>query len=260
MNDNARENYQRDGFLIHTESVLVPDLLQRAALGIDEVRDCCYDTGEAPNARLWNPGDDPNALCKIEQPQLANHALREAIASSELGRVAGEITGANSVHVWWVQLLYKPGAPAGSTAGNKVGWHQDKFYWDAWQDGSELFTAWLALSDVTPNSGPMVFVPGSHRWGLEEGGDFFAQNQDELRAKIKIPAGESWREIPDVLPSGGVSFHHQLTFHGSHDNVTDKPRRSLAIHLRTDKSKPKDDSWVTGYLDREEICPTIYRR
>ena len=258
--NNIREQYENDGFLIHPQSVLAPDLVERAARGLDAVRDGVYETGEAPDERFWNPGDDPHALCKLEQPQLCNYALREAIASSELGRVAGEITGASRVQVWWVQLLYKPGAPAATERNSKVGWHQDKFYWDAWEEGSGLLTAWLALSDVTPESGPMIFVPGSQSWGLDEGGNFFSQNQGELRAKIKIPAGQSWREVPDILPAGGVSFHHQLVFHGSHDNTSNQPRRSLAIHLCLDDAKVKPATWAGRYLDRPEICPTIFRR
>lgn len=255
-----RERYERDGFYIHAAPVLPPGLLERAARGLDEVRAGVYDTGEVPDGRLWNPGDDPHALCKIEQPQLANHALREALCSPLLGQLAGAITGAQMVQVWWVQLLYKPGTPdaASTAAATNVGWHQDRAYWPYWDEDSEVFTAWLALSDVTPDAGPMVFVPGSHRWGLLEGSDFFAQDQKAVRAAISIPEGETWREAPVVLPPGGVSFHHRLLFHGSYRNVSNGPRRSLAIHLRTEKSNTRPDSWRARYLDRPEICPVIF--
>ncbi len=255
-----RERYERDGFYIHAASMLPPELLEWAARRIDEVREGTYDTGEAPAERRWNPGDDPRALCKIEQPQLANHALRAAICSPLLSQLAGAVTGAKMVQVWWVQLLYKPSTPDATSisAATNVGWHQDQTYWQAWDKGSELFTAWLALSDVTPDAGPMVFVPGSHHWGLLKGGDFFVQDLNALRATISIPEGETWREVAVVLPPGGVSFHHRLLFHGSHQNVSGGPRRSLAIHLRTEKSNTRPDSWVARYLDRPEICPVIF--
>lgn len=252
--------FERDGYYMHSAPVLTPDLIQRAADGICAVRDGVYDTGEAPQARLWNPGDNPLALCKVEQPQLANHALREAVSSPLLGELAAAATGADLVQVWWVQLLYKPAAPTSTGAITNVGWHQDLAYWEAWEEGSEVFTAWLALSDVTPDAGPMVFVPGSHGWGLLKGGDFFGQDQNSLRESLSIPTGEEWHEVADVLPAGGVSFHHRLLFHGSHQNVSNRPRLSLAIHLRTGKSTPKPGSWVAGYLDCPEICPVIHGR
>lgn len=250
--------YGRDGFYRHTESVLPLDLVERAARGLEAVRDANYDTGRAPDSRAWNPGDNPNALVKIEQPQIASYALREVLASSRLGELAAAVTGAEMVQVWWVQGLIKPGTGGDSAAATNVGWHQDQFYWEHWQEGSEVFTAWLALSDVRPQDGPMVFVPGSHRWGLLPGGDFFAQDQEALKQSIAIPEGEQWREELDVLPPGGVSFHHQLLFHGSHQNVSSTPRRSLAIHLRTERSRPVPDSWVEKYLNDPEICPVIF--
>lgn len=259
-------SYERDGFFIHADPVLGADLITRAGTGLEAVRNGVYETGEAPHGREWNPGDNPHALAKIEQPQLSNLALREAIASSRLGEIAAAATGAQKVQVWWVQGLYKPGVSTnptsdqGQPAATNVGWHQDRFYWDAWEEGSELFTAWLALSDVTSDAGPMVFVPGSHRWGLLEGGDFFSQDQDALKNAIQVPSGEEWREVQDVLPPGGFSLHHQLLIHGSHANRSNAPRRSLAIHLCTQNARPKPGGWVDKFLDRSDICPVIFER
>lgn len=253
----SRELYERDGFYIHAEPTLTRDVLERAANGLEQVREGIYDTGEEPDGRGWNLGDDTRKLCKIEQPQIANFALREVLCSPLLGQLAGAVTGAKSVQVWWVQGLHKPGAVNATSAGN-VGWHQDQTYWSEWEDGSELFTAWLALSDVTPDAGPMVFVPGSHRWGLLEGGDFFSQNPESLRQTINIPQGETWREVADVLPPGGVSFHHRILFHGSHQNTSTSPRLSLAIHLRTENSEIRSNSHFARYLKRPEICPVIF--
>jgi len=254
-----RDAYLRDGFYLHRESVLSEDLLDRAMDGIEDVRNAIYDTGEAPDYRLWNPGDNPLSLCKIEIPQLGNHALREAIASSRLGEIAAAVTGASMVQVWWVQGLYKPGVGDGPVeAVTNVGWHQDQSYWQPWEEGSELFTAWLALSDVNPESGPMVFVPGSHQWGLIPGSNFHGQDQEAIRAGIAIPEGGAWTEVPATLPPGGVSFHDRLVIHGSYPNRTRLPRRSLAIHMRTEKSQIGRTQGFAKYLQRPEICPVIF--
>ena len=167
------------------------------------------------------------------------------------------------VQIWWVQLLYKPPSLPDAKTQTTVGWHQDFQYWqNNWEEGSELFTAWVAFSDVGINSGPMAFVPGSQRWGFADEGDFFEQDNEAIRQGITVPAGEVWDEEPSLLPSGGVSFHHCLTYHGSNPNVSDIPRRSFALHLRTEKSRLKNGlkHGLTAFLDDPAFCPIIYEK
>ena len=138
------EQYQQDGFCVSPEPILPPDIVDAAIEGMDNVRAGKYDTGNPPENSRWNPGDDPKTLCKIEMPQIASHAIMDLISHSALGKFAAEITGATMVQVWWVQLLYKPvGEPQGERVTN-IGWHQDRHYWRAWEEGSNLFTAWVA--------------------------------------------------------------------------------------------------------------------
>src|SRR5437868_3084112 len=139
----AQQRYEADGFYIQQEPLFPPDLLARAVAGMDAVRRGEYDTGRPPQPSPWNPGDDLNKLCKIEQPQFASRAIRGLLCYLTLGALAAELTGAAMVQVWWVQLLYKPSAPAGTLAGTNIGWHQDRTYWGNWEEGSELFTAWI---------------------------------------------------------------------------------------------------------------------
>lgn len=253
--------YQRDGFYIHPEPVLEANLIQRATAGMDAIREGEYETGVPPQPSYWNPGDDPQKLGKIEMPQLSNRAVMEVVSHPEIGRLAAEITGAQMIQVWWVQLLYKPPTPRNESAPTAVGWHQDRQYWGIWEMDSELLTAWVALSDVTADSGPMRFVRGSHRWGLRDQGDFYGQDHEAQRAAIEIPEGEKWEEVMAVLPPGGVSFHHNQTFHASSPNHSDMPRRSFAVHLRTEKSAPVDGErkGLAAFIDDPAYCPIIYR-
>jgi ectoine hydroxylase-related dioxygenase (phytanoyl-CoA dioxygenase family) len=158
--------------------------------------------------------------------------------------------------------LYKPPSPSEESSGTSVGWHQDRHYWQIWEEGSELFTAWVALSDVTPEAGPMRFVRGSHRWGYLGRSDFYGQDHDALRAEIPVPEGADWEEVAAILPPGGVSFHHNLTYHGSGPNRSAGPRRSFALHMRTENSRPVADArkGLTAFIDDPAYCPVIYAR
>jgi ectoine hydroxylase-related dioxygenase (phytanoyl-CoA dioxygenase family) len=258
--DTARERYEAEGFLLVQESLFPPDLLSRAVEGMDAIRRGEYDTGRAPEPSPWNPGDDLHKLCKIEQPQFASQALHDLLCFPALGAQAAAITGATQVQVWWVQLLYKPASLLTEASATNVGWHQDRYYWGVWEEGSELFTAWIALSDVREECGPMRFVRGSHRWGLLPENDFFRQDLAGQRSAIAIPPGERWQEVAAILPPGGVSFHDDYTLHGSGPNISGAPRRSLAVHLRTQSSRPVGDrrTGLTAFIDDQDLCPVIY--
>jgi hypothetical protein len=256
----ARQRYQNEGFYVCPLPLFPQDVVERAVAGMDAVRAGEYDTGVPPRPSRWNPGDDPNALCKIEMPQIASRAIMELVTHPALGAKAAEITGASAVQVWWVQLLYKPPTVAGQTQRTNIGWHQDYHYWGIWEEDSELFTAWVALSDVTEICGPMNFLVGSHRWGLSAEGDFASQEYDALRDSIQSAHGQEWREAPAILPPGSASFHQKLTFHGSGPNLSSQPRRSFAVHMRTKKSRPNGNvrQGLTAFIDDPTYCPFVF--
>lgn len=256
----VHKQYKSDGYYIAPEPVIPADVVRRAVDGMDAIRAGDYDTGVPPLDSPWKPGDDEHALCKIEMPQIAGRAVYELVSHPALGRLAAEVTGAKMVQVWWVQLLYKPVSMSETVRQTNVGWHQDRQYWGAWEEGSELFTAWVAVSDVIEEAGPMRFVRGSHTWGLLNQGDFYGQDHDEQRRKIEPPDGDAWEETTAILPPGGVSFHHHLTFHASGPNLSSGPRRSFAVHMRTERSKPRDDlrKGLTEFIDMPSHCPVVF--
>ena len=92
-------------------------------------------------------------------------------------------------------------------------------------------------------------------------GDFFSSNQEALRASIEIPPGENWEETSALLPAGGVSLHHCLTFHGSEANMSDQVRCSLAVHLRDERAKPVlgNENYYVSHLDDMKYSPMIYK-
>jgi hypothetical protein len=251
-----RSQFEADGFCL-TPPVIPAGLIERVVPRMDAVIAGEYETGVEPVSRRWSPGDPPEKLCKIDQPHLCDRTIFELISHPTIGRRAAAITGARRVQVWAVQLLLKP--PGGSALGN-IGWHQDMQHWKGWWRG-EVFTAWVALGDITPECGPMSFVRGSHRWGLNEAKSFFLDPDHEAQQEaIPRPGGAAWEESPALLSAGGVSFHHALIYHGSRPNCSDRPRRSFAVHLRTERSWPLDTAshYYTAHLNEPDVCPVIH--
>jgi ectoine hydroxylase-related dioxygenase (phytanoyl-CoA dioxygenase family) len=259
---SVHTRYERDGFVV-TPPLVEAELVAEAIPHMDAVIAAEYETGIAPHWRKWDPGDDEARLRKIDQPQLCDRTIQRLVAHPAIGQTAAELTGASTIQVWGVQLLYKP--PGGGAAGN-VGWHQDQQYWLRWwTPESEIFTCWLALSDVNERAGAMRFVPGSHRWGLLGEGDFYEAEIDRQRDEIHVPDRGEWREVVAELGPGAASFHHRLTYHGSGPNSSGGARCSFAIHLRTERSEPADLSPLPAdqvaymsYLDDRDICPVIF--
>ncbi|MEM7364416.1 MAG: phytanoyl-CoA dioxygenase family protein [Pseudomonadota bacterium] len=258
--------FHQQGFLIHDRPVLPSAIVDRARQGVREIQAGRYNRKRSPEASPWKPGDREDILCKIEQPQFANNEILELVSRSEIGELAAMATGAAWVQVWWVQLLVKPGSGPGNPTEDKpvnIGWHQDRSYWGAWSDNSELLTAWVALTDVDALCGPMRFVTGSHRFGYLRGqSGFHEQDLGAIRSRFELPAGERWQEVPVHVPAGGLSLHHKLVIHGSEKNASGDDRISLAIHMRTDRSAPRygQRDGLTRFIDDHEICPVIYGR
>ena len=118
----ARTQFEDDGFYLHQEPLVPDDLIRRATEGMDALRSGDYDTGEPPRGG-WQPGDDPQRLCKIEMPQIANRAILELVSHPAIGELAAASSGARMVQVWWVQLLGKPPADPQGQVPTNIGWH-----------------------------------------------------------------------------------------------------------------------------------------
>jgi len=251
----SRAQYEQDGFTI-LPPFLTHEQLDALRVHMHRVMDGIVDRpGHYQPA--WKKGDNPTVIRKIDQSHVVDATIHDMISHPQLGRWAHELTGANFVQVWATQLLYKP--PGGADKGN-VGWHQDQDYWTSWWGKtSNIFTAWVAISDVRAESGPMRFVKKSHLWGHRNQGDFFGQELEKIKSGINIPEGEKWEEIPALMPAGACSFHHRWTIHGSGPNLSEHPRMSFAIHLRTEDSKPAEKHYYNEHLDDPIVCPVIWR-
>lgn len=91
-------------------------------------------------------------------------------------------------------------------------------------------TAWVALDDVDESNGSMSMVPGSHRWGDKI--DFLHDLES-----FTLPdecVGHRLEMVLRPVAKGEVHYHHSLTWHGSHQNTSMRPRRAIAIHLMPD--------------------------
>jgi ectoine hydroxylase-related dioxygenase (phytanoyl-CoA dioxygenase family) len=112
-----------------------------------------------------------------------------------------------------------------------VSWHQDGHNWRL--DVPRLVSAWVALTDSTPENGCLRVVPGSHRHSrLEHVVRYHEHNLLSTGLNVAVDVDET-AAVDVCLKAGEMSFHHVDLVHGSARNVSDGPRIGFAIRYTT---------------------------
>lgn len=132
-----------------------------------------------------------------------------------------------------------------------VSWHQDSTYWGL--DGDDVVTAWVALSDATPESGCMSFLPGSHKIDQLPHLDTFHRDNFLSRGQeIAVEVDQS-KAVMAPLATGEMSLHHIKLVHGSKPNQSTDRRIGLAIRYiptRVRQTKVRDAATLVRGADK----------
>ncbi|HKQ76106.1 MAG TPA: phytanoyl-CoA dioxygenase family protein [Blastocatellia bacterium] len=110
--------------------------------------------------------------------------------------------------------------------GKRVSWHQDASYWPL--TPSKTATVWLAIDDSDIENACMRFIPSSHlyghlTWRLSE------DDEDNVLNQSVTNVEHFGAPVDDVLRSGEISIHSDLTLHGSEANDSDRRRCGLTL-------------------------------
>ncbi len=108
-----------------------------------------------------------------------------------------------------------------------VSWHQDATYWGL--TPPNVTTAWIALSQSTPQNGCMRVIPGTHKTlNLPQRETYGPDNMLSRGQEIAVEVDEA-HAVDLILRPGELSLHHIGIIHGSGPNNSDSPRIGLAI-------------------------------
>lgn len=233
--------------------VFEPDELHAMADAQDEVNAGKYQTGVPPMELGCDHPGIRGSVRKIDGCHVSNDVLRAAATTPALGEIGAALLGLRGLRLWHDQLLYKP--PGGKAVGN-VAWHQDFNYWRC-SDTTDMITAWIPFHDADLEIGTMEFVAGSHQWGWNANFSFGFDTDREAQQRIieaNMPAGAKFRTALCKLKAGHVSFHHCLTLHSSGPNHTNRPRRSLVVHMQS-----VDCRWDPANADFGHMCVDLMK-
>ena len=158
-----------------------------------------------------------------------SRVIARLAADARLANVARFLLG-DDVYIHQSRLNYKPGFQ-----GKEFYWHSDFETWHV-EDGMPRMRALsmsVLLAENTPNNGPLMLIPGSHRTFLTCVGE---TPEDHYRMSLKrqeygVPDEDSLADLADrhsiVAPTGkpgAVVIFDCNVMHGSNGNITPFPR------------------------------------
>ncbi len=177
--------------------------------------------------------------CRIADLQSVSKAALSLYLHREIFDLVDEIFGESSVAT---QSLY-------FQWGSQQGLHRDPVYVHM-NPPSHLAAAWIALEDIGPDCGPLIYVPGSHKlpYYLYEPDRYtFDHSVDDQET---LEAAQAWDqrhfteaglELETLTCQRGdvLIWHHSLLHGGSYPTDPALTRKSFVVHFTTLASMPK---------------------
>jgi phytanoyl-CoA hydroxylase len=230
ISDEQVSQFHRDGFLILDQIVPGPQT-ERIDEAVTRVMKGEYNRDMRPPAlrKPIAPFGEERLLRWMLHARLVDADIWELATDATLGRAASRLLQTRAVSLIEDQILVKPGPWAPFTL------HQDHTYWPFSTTTSTL-SCWIALSDMTPDMGPLEVLRGSHQLGLvhkaKGAKETIKLSDDEYLSDASAFDLDRTRLdfVPAIVPRGGGIFFHGLAIHGSRANTTNRWRRALALH------------------------------
>lgn len=213
--------YNKDGFVL-VEDAIRPDMLVRMRAVID---------GYVERARPIARGDDVYDLEEGHSPQAPRvRRLHDAVNRDpvfwEVIRDKGVIGPISQligpdIRLYGSKINMKLGG-----FGSPVEWHQDWAYYPHTND--DLLAIGVMIDDVTPENGPLLVMPGSHRGPLHDhhSDGYFVGAIEGIERKVDVSAA-----VPLMGRAGSMTVHHARTVHGSASNRSSIARRMIFYEM-----------------------------
>jgi ectoine hydroxylase-related dioxygenase (phytanoyl-CoA dioxygenase family) len=262
LNAEQRTNFARDGF-VNGGRILDDATVESLRTELDRVLTEHERTDIPQPVRVVNLAGNPETpVWQVVNIWMASPPYRDVMMRPDIGAAAAALLDADEIRIWHDQIQFKPQQTGGVNM-----WHQDWPYWGVLSEPDQV-TAWVALDDVGDDNGCMSMVPGSHRWGKQI--DFLhgLEDYDGMPATWE---GHDLQVARCPVKKGEVHFHHGLTWHGSHANTSGRPRRAIAFHYMSNRTRyrasgehPCGDllgpEIADGDIMAGEFFPLIYRQ
>lgn len=228
LDDTVASRYARHGF------ALVPSLLAASDIEVIRARIMDIAAGRLPTFPEANVEFEPEpdetgkpVVRKINQCAEHDDIFMALARDERILDIVESLIGPD-IKLFGSQCFMKP------AGGVEKPYHQDSAYFTI--EPRSLVTCWIALDDVTLESGCVWVIPGSHQGELFDHSEPWRVGD---RVDMQVPADkiDLDQETPITMSAGSCSFHHSKLLHRSGPNHTRRPRRGLAIHYMSSQSR-----------------------
>ncbi len=219
------ESFDRDGFLFYP-SLFSPEEIRVYA---EELRKLTQIDAKGPQYIREPASGDIRSIFQVHHNQAV---FRDLSRDSRLTDVAFALLDSD-VYVHQSRVNLKPGF-----VGKEFYWHSDFETWHV-EDGMPRMRAVscsINLTDNQANNGPIMVIPGSHKWFVAcVGATPENHYQQSLRKQeYGVPDKDTLARMADdsgiqapVGPAGSVLFFDCNVMHGSNGNITPFPRSNI---------------------------------
>ncbi|MFN7959744.1 MAG: phytanoyl-CoA dioxygenase family protein [Thermoanaerobaculia bacterium] len=217
-----------------------------------ELPEATTDAIEAEINRLWRerPGDVAYAYHSILKPFSFAVEATERKPSYRIADLHSRCRPAQSLFLHpaiyrYVRLILGEEPVATQSLyfeyGSHQALHRDPVFVQN-KPAAHLVAAWIALEDIDPRSGPLVYVPGSHRLPYYEFGDHdhrfdhSRHTNDDVLAMADFDRKafeQAGLQVEPFTPRRGevLIWHHSLLHGGSLAEAPELTRKSFVIHF-----------------------------
>ena len=196
-------------------------------------------------------------------------SFRSFAIDSPLPEIAAQLMRSSVVNLYEDSLLVKEPGTVEPTA-----YHQDLSYFHV--EGEQICTIWCPLDAVTPQTGGVRFVRGSHSWPELYRPNLFVSDQPipGTRGEDLSEGGfdpEDLEVLSFEMQPGDVTVHHARMLHGASGNASARQRRrAISVRYCGDDArtfvrsgapkKPYQANLENGRRLDSSDCPVVWPR
>jgi ectoine hydroxylase-related dioxygenase (phytanoyl-CoA dioxygenase family) len=216
LSSQEKKSFDSNGYLLKKD-LISPQLIAQIRQELVDIHQRMVTDPPADVMVSWEDEDAPDERKIIRQlmhSELVSSTINRILRSDALVDIVAELMHPQ------VALYHSKLLPKEAGVGAATPWHQDYAYWKTDENRPMMLNCQFAIDPMTLENGCLEFIPGSHRWGLQE------HERHEEAFGVFLPGRYYKREEGVTIPMepGDAIFFTSLVIHGSAPNRSRQPR------------------------------------